>query len=203
MGAHTTVSERLADAPVAMLVEAARDGDDRAWRALVDRFGGSLWAIARSHRLTATDAADVSQVTWLRLFQNLDRIEAPERVGAWLATTARREAMRVVRLSGRQQATSDDSMASIGDDVPPMDAYVLADERKRLLWELISRLPTRCQLILRGLTTESPLSYDDLSEAARIPRGSLGPTRARCIEHLRKLVAEVGISDEDARSIGP
>jgi RNA polymerase sigma factor (sigma-70 family) len=201
MNGQTAVDGRLSDSPVSMLFEAARDGDDKAWQALVDRFAGLLWAIARSHRLTATDAADVSQTTWLRLFENLHRIENPDSVGGWLATTARREAMRVLRRSGRQRPANDDSMSALTDvHAPPLDARLLADERDRALWELISVLPTRCQLILRLLTTESPLSYDDLSEAACIPRGSLGPTRARCLEHLRKLAADAGISGESTGS---
>jgi RNA polymerase sigma factor (sigma-70 family) len=201
MKGHTESRDSLIGVPVATLVEAARAGDDKAWKALVDRFSGLLWAIARSHRLSATDAADISQTTWLRLFENLDHIENPESVGAWLATTARREALRILRVSGRQAPASEDSIAYLGDaDTTPPDGRLLAEERDRALWALIGRLPTRCQLMLRLLTTDSPLSYDDLSVAVGMPRGSLGPTRARCLEHLRRLAEEAGISSEDAHS---
>ena len=83
------------------LVFAAKAGDSQAWNALVDRFASTVWAVARAHRLSAADAADVSQTTWMRLVEHLDRIEQPERVGAWLATTARRESLRILRLGGR------------------------------------------------------------------------------------------------------
>jgi DNA-directed RNA polymerase specialized sigma24 family protein len=86
---------------IALFVKGAAVGEQAAWDALVDRFGPTVWAIARAHRLNPSDAADVSQTTWLRLVENLHRIEQPERVGAWLATTARRESLRVLRLASR------------------------------------------------------------------------------------------------------
>src|SRR5436309_1881414 len=85
------------DAAAAALVRAAAAGDHASWETLVDRFGGLVWAIARAHRLTSADAADVSQTTWLLLVEHLDRIRRPELVGSWLASTAHRECLRVLR----------------------------------------------------------------------------------------------------------
>ena len=79
---------------LAELVEAAARGDQRAWNEIVERFQRLVWATARAHRLSSADAADVAQTTWLRLVENLDRIREPEHLGAWLATTARRESIR-------------------------------------------------------------------------------------------------------------
>src|SRR5215469_15461018 len=93
------------DASIADLVRAAANGESKGWDALVDRFAPTVWAVARAHRLSAADAADVSQTTWMRLVENLHRIDQPERVGAWLATTARRESLRVLRLASRQTPT--------------------------------------------------------------------------------------------------
>src|ERR1700736_5759838 len=93
---------------VAGWLKAAAAGDATAWDALVGRYSNLVWAVARGHRLNAADAADVSQTTWLRLVEHLDRIEQPERVGAWLATTARRESLRVLRMAGRQIPNGDD-----------------------------------------------------------------------------------------------
>src|SRR5687768_5646197 len=84
-------------------VDAARRGDERAWEALVQRYSGLIWAIARGHGLNAADAADVAQTTWIKLVEHLGRIEDPRRIGAWLATTARRECLRLVRDRARQQ----------------------------------------------------------------------------------------------------
>jgi hypothetical protein len=86
---------------VASLVGRAAEGDQTAWNALVDRYAGTVWLIARAHGLGTADAADVSRTTWLRMADHLHRIEAPEQLGAWMATTARRESLRLLRLSGR------------------------------------------------------------------------------------------------------
>src|SRR5579862_4969584 len=89
---------------VAGWLRAAAGGDAKAWDCLVERFNNLVWAVARSHRLSSADAADVSQTTWLRLVENLDRIQQPERLGAWLATTARRESLAAIRRGGRHVA---------------------------------------------------------------------------------------------------
>jgi RNA polymerase sigma factor (sigma-70 family) len=180
------------------VVERATAGDSGGWDQLVDRFAGMVWAISRSYRLSAADAADVAQTTWLRLVQHLDRIEQPERIGAWLAVTARHEALRVARAASRQLPMGDE----VTDDLLPEESVsnddaLLAGERARELWALVTRLPVRCQLILRLLTADPPLSYRDLGEALDMPIGSIGPTRARCLEHLRKIASSAGISLEE------
>jgi RNA polymerase sigma factor (sigma-70 family) len=177
------------------LVRAAGAGDFDAWNELVNRFAGMVWAVARRHRLSAADAADVSQTTWLRLVEQLNRIEHPERVGGWLATTARRESLRVLRLADRQVSASHDNFLdlTIAADDSPEDA-VTTQERDRELWQLFSQLPSRCQMILQLLGGDEPLSYADLAAALEMPVGSLGPTRARCLDHLRRLAATRGIS---------
>ena len=91
-------------------MRAANDGDEAAWETIVDRFSGLVWATVRAHRLSPAEAADVAQTTWLRLVENLDRIKDPERLGAWLATTARRECLRHIRLRGRELPTGEDAL---------------------------------------------------------------------------------------------
>ena len=86
----------LASASVATLVQKARDADQGAWEELVSRFGGMIAATGRRYRLTAADVAELQQTTWLRLVENLHRVEQPERIGGWLATTARRESLQIL-----------------------------------------------------------------------------------------------------------
>src|SRR6266436_6635561 len=93
----TTDNETMRTAVIAGLVRGASSGDRQAWNALVDRFHPMVYAVARGHRLSPSDAADVAQTTWLRLVEHLDRINHAERLGAWLATTARRESLRLLR----------------------------------------------------------------------------------------------------------
>src|SRR3954464_637874 len=87
---------------LSQLVHAGGDGDQAAWDALVDRFASLVWSVARAHRLSAADAADVSQTTWLRLAEHIGRLRDPERLAGWLSTTARNECLKVLRHAGRQ-----------------------------------------------------------------------------------------------------
>jgi RNA polymerase sigma factor (sigma-70 family) len=185
-----------------LLVERVRGGDVTAWNAIVDRFAGLVWGVARRHRLSASDAADVSQTTWLRLVEHIDRIQDPERVGGWLATTARHEALRVIRISDRELPSEHDNYVDLraAENAEAVDADLLTEERDRELWELISLLPARCQLLLSVLHDESRLSYVEIGQTLDMPTGSIGPTRARCLEHLRRLAASRGITSVESVS---
>ena len=181
---------------VAELVVDAGKGDTAAWDALVERFAGLVTAVVRTYRLSPADAADVSQTTWLRLIENLHRISQPDRVGGWLATTARRESVRILRLADRQVPTSDEDLERLTDaPTVSVDRDLLVDERDRALWEMFTKLPARCRLVLLALVGEPPMSYRDLSDVLDMPVGSIGPTRARCLERLRALAADAGNLD--------
>ena len=173
------------DTDAGPLVRAAAAGDDAAWSALVDRYSGLVWAIARNHRLGAADADEVFQTTWLRLVEHVDRLQDPAKVGGWLATTARHESLRLLRRAGRQ--------IPMGDDLPepdchapaPDEALLLAD-RDSTLRAAFARLPERDQRLLRLLTADPMPSYEEIGLALNMPTGSIGPTRARCLERLRR-----------------
>ena len=176
----------MTEATHAELLDAAAGGDQRAWDALVERFSGLVWSIARAHRLSATDAADVSQTAWLRLVENLGRIRDPERVGAWLATTTRNECLRVIRKSGRQVPTDMDVDDEPPDlDSPPPDRGLLTDERDAALWRAFSSISERCQVLLRLLMADPRPSYEEICAVLGMPQGSIGPTRQRCLDKLR------------------
>jgi RNA polymerase sigma factor (sigma-70 family) len=182
-GAHAR--QRRSGEDVARLVRSARFGDKRAWDALVEEFSGLVWAVARAHRLSADDAADVAQVTWLRLVGNLDGINQPERVGAWLATTARRECLRVLRVGSRDVLSDEDPPDRESADPGPGNAVVRA-ERNEVLWRCFRRLPQRDQSLLRLLLTDPRPPYEEIAAALDMPIGSIGPTRARALERLRR-----------------
>lgn len=176
------------------LVRAAADGDEAAWRGLVDRFSGLVWAVARAHRLASADAADVFQTTWLRLAEHIGRIEHPERVGAWLATAARRECLQNLRSAARATPTGDldrlDVTSAVGN---PTEEAVLAAEQQRedadraaAMWRAVGRLPGRCRELLRVLMASPPPSYAEIAASLGLPLGSIGPTRARCLQRLRE-----------------
>jgi RNA polymerase sigma factor (sigma-70 family) len=179
---------------LAELVRAASKGDQRAWEGLIGRFGGLVWSVARAHGLSPADAADVSQTAWLRLVEHLHRLRDPERVGTWLAATARHEALRTLRRARRQLPVGDDAEldAELGRSRPPVDspeARTLAAERSDLLWRAFAALPPRCQTLLRVLMADPPPSYQQVAVAMDMPIGSIGPTRGRCLHRLRQLAA--------------
>lgn len=183
---------------VTALVRAAACGDKSAWDRLVDRFAGTVWAVARSYRVSPSDAADISQTTWLRLVENLDRIQQPDRVGAWLATTARRESLRVLRLSGRQIPNGDD-MEVLPDSRQPVSSEhsLVVTQRAALVAGLVGQLAPRSAQLLRMLSADPPLSYKEISQSLDMPVGSIGPTRARALERLKKLALQAGLDPED------
>jgi RNA polymerase sigma factor (sigma-70 family) len=177
---------------VADAVRRAAAGDRAAWEDLVAAFGRLVWSIAVAHRLPPADAAEVSQTTWLRLVENLDRITQPERLGGWLATTARRESLRLIKLRGRETPTDDESRLDHGDDPTPESVAVGRDRDERVR-RAFAALPERCRLLLHMVVVLRP-PYTEVAEALDMPIGSIGPTRARCLERLRRLLATDGIT---------
>ncbi len=169
------------------LVEAARKGDQSAWDEIVDRYGSRVWAVARAHRLSSADAEDVFQVTFLRLVTHIDTIREPNRVGAWLATTARFECLTVLRRRGRAVPSSNDEVLDAPDPLlPSADSRLLADERSAELHAALARLSEPCQRLLRLLMADPEPSYEEVGRALEMPIGSIGPTRGRCLKHLRR-----------------
>jgi RNA polymerase sigma factor (sigma-70 family) len=170
---------------VTELVTSAAMGDQSSWDALVEEFGGMIWAVARAHRLRDADAADVAQATWLRLLEHLQQLNDPACVGGWLATTARRECLRVLRGNGRDVLFGDDGPQHESPDVPPGDALLDA-ERDEALWDGFSCLRASDQALLRLLVADPRPDYNEISAALGMPIGSIGPTRQRALERLRR-----------------
>jgi RNA polymerase sigma factor (sigma-70 family) len=182
------------EASVATLVQLAGQGCSKAWQELVYRFSGMIAATGRRYRLTSADVAELQQITWLRLVENLHKIEQPERIGGWLATTARRESLQLLRRASKYRGGADQMLANMPDQhLADPDAKPIAEERAAVVRAAWQRLSPRCQELLSLLMMDDPLSYKDLSGLLQVPIGSLGPTRGRCLERLRLLVEEEGI----------
>jgi RNA polymerase sigma factor (sigma-70 family) len=179
-------------------VRRAADGERAAWDALVDRFGGLVWAIARGSGLRPSDAADVSQTVWLRLVEHLDRLVNPGRVGAWLATTTRRESIRLRARGDRQVPIGNPRLLDAEEERPrPVDHRLLLRERDDLLREAVAALPERGRTLLTLLVADPPLSYAVVSSMLEMPIGSIGPTRGRVLAQLRRNATRLGIGPSD------
>lgn len=148
--------------------------------------------MTRDFRLAETDAADVVQATWLRLLEHITRIEYPERIASWLATTARHECLRHLAASKKVMLVEDDDAAFCASAVQPeVDERLLADERARAVREALSKLPSRSQQLLELLMADPPVSYTEIASQLGVPIGSIGPTRGRCLERLRLILQPI------------
>lgn len=180
--------------PLRRLLGRAAEGDQSAWDAIVARYSGLVWATVRAHRLAPSEAGDIVQTVWLRLVEHIRDIRDPERLGGWLATTARRESLRFLRTAGRTVPTAEAAdLEPVDPQVPAVEAELLAAERDAALWRAFARLSDRCQQLLRLLVADPAPSYQEVGEALDMPIGSIGPTRARCLERLRAALGEEGM----------
>ncbi len=174
---------------VAELVRRAAAGESWAWERLIDQYSRLIWAITRDFKLVESDAADVAQVTWLRLLENIHKIENPDRVGSWLASTARNECLRCLSNRKRVVLAEDEEVLQSGaTPEPEVDAGLLLAERSEMVREAMARLPWRWQCMLDMLMADPPASYAEISDQLGLPIGSIGPTRSRCLARLRSLL---------------
>jgi RNA polymerase sigma factor (sigma-70 family) len=188
-------AQRRLDADgVSHIVQSAGSGDQEGWNALVREFGGVIRSVARAHQLNDAGAADVAQTTWLRLLEHFEKLKNPAAVGAWLTTTARRECLAVVRENGRHRLYGDDAPEDESPESPPGLA-LLTRERNDALRRGLCRLRSGEQALLRLLVAEPRLGYEEISAALDMPIGSIGPTRQRALERLRKELERQGTLD--------
>lgn len=180
----------------AELVRLARSGDQDAWYELVRRYAPVVWRVARAHRLDPADAADVSQNTWIALAEHLSAIREPDRVAAWLASTARRQSLRL--LAARRREAYPEWWPDAVEDPDPdrwPEPHTLRTARDRLLWRAFTALPERCRQLL-GLLAHAPeLSYAQLAHVLGLKTGSIGPSRGRCLHELRRKLAILGVRE--------
>ncbi|MFI6175435.1 RNA polymerase sigma factor [Nonomuraea sp. NPDC051191] len=170
----------------ASLVSDAQEGDAQAWERLVEEFTPMLRSRIRRFRLGHEDAQDVLQTTWLLAWQNLKRVEDPQRMPGWLATIAFRECLKLTRRT-REICTPDlDTLGSTDDVDRELARIWLAGT----LEELVEELPTAQRVLFRALTETSEPHYVDVARRLGRPVGSIGPTRARCFAKLRGLLQD-------------
>jgi RNA polymerase sigma factor (sigma-70 family) len=178
-----------ADSEVAGWVRQAAAGDLHAWNRLVDQYARLIWSITAKFKLVESDAADVVQTTWMRLIEHIDRIEQQDRVGSWLASTARNECLRHVAARKRiVLVLQDDEFDCADHHGPTVDEALLASERAADVRAAMANLPPQWQRLMELLMSDPPLTYAEISDKLGLPVGSIGPTRGRCLARLRVLL---------------
>src|SRR5262245_19975875 len=190
--ASTLIPPQLTDSPadptVSDLVARAKAGDRQAWDALIERYAPLIWSICRRHRLGRADADAVAQSVWLRLVDQVDRLRDPAALPGWLATTARRECLRVLCATQGPRATMYAmDVESLPDERAGLaDQGLLAAERQAALREAFDQLPPNGKQLISLLIADPPLPYADISARLGIPVGSIGPNRSRYLDKMRR-----------------
>jgi len=174
------------------LIQACRAGEAQAWERLLDRYERLVFSIPLNYGLTTDDAADIAQITFTILIQSLDTLREDTRLAPWLATVARRHTWRLLARARREAV---DPQEDAGEREPPDDGDS-ADAVER--WETIqwidhglNLIDERCRRLLLALyfDPDSP-SYDEVASRFNMPLGSIGPTRARCLERLKRHLSQ-------------
>jgi RNA polymerase sigma factor (sigma-70 family) len=184
-GRHSCDLRRASDGDVVLM--AAR-GDERAWKELVNRFDRMVLRAAKRHGLNDAEAADARQITWLRLMTHAHGLRDPGRVGAWLATSARRQGLEMAVSREREVLSADpvtEHAAGAGVQAG-VDVLVLREKYEPALERALTRLPASYRRLIELLSSDMCLSYDDAAKALGVPIGSIGPMRLRCLQILRR-----------------
>jgi RNA polymerase sigma factor (sigma-70 family) len=184
------------------LVTRAKNGEQQAWDALVERYAPLIWSICRHYRLEAADAEDVGQSVWLKLVTHLDHLRDSAALPGWLATTTRRECGRVLHATGRRRASEQVLIAANLPDteIIPAEQELLVAEQQAALRDALARLPPACQQLLTLLMADPPVPYAEISARLGIPAGSIGPNRRRCLNRLSRDPAIVALMNSEAAS---
>lgn len=180
---------RMSSDSITELLSRAAEGDRDAWRSLVDQYHRLVWSVIRGFRFDAATSEDVFQTVWQRLMENCSKIRDPERLPGWLSTTTRNEALRVVRHQKRQVPSEFEYDVS-DPTAMGFDERLIDDETQRAALRAFAKLSEDAQQLLRLFCADPPIDYQTISEMVDRPVGSLGPTRARILDKLRKLMTE-------------
>ncbi|MGH3781607.1 MAG: RNA polymerase sigma factor [Pseudonocardiaceae bacterium] len=187
MATGTSINDASVDATskVADLLPRVGDGDSEAWEEILRRYDTLVSATVRSFRLQDADRLDVVQTTWLRLAENAHRVRHPERLGGWLATTARRECLRILRQIRPVAHHFETDLEAVADpSVGPEQSAIQTDSTRRL-WKHVDELSPRRRILLRALFTDNARPYAEIASNVGIPLGAIGPTRTRALQQLR------------------
>jgi RNA polymerase sigma factor (sigma-70 family) len=187
------------------LVTRARNGERRAWDALVEQYAPLVWSICRRQRLGSAEAGDVSQTVWLRLVDELAAVRDQAALPAWLAAATLRECGRVRRAARRQQAAAymPDATGVAGAPAPMAEHELLMAERNAALREAFTHLPPGSQQLIAMLVEDPPVTDAEIAARLGIPAGSVGPSRGRCLEQLRGHPAVAALISAGRPAAGP
>lgn len=191
------------DSSVSALVARVGDGDQEAWNEIIERYSPLVWSICARYQLSRPDIDDVGQSVWLLLVENIASLREAAALPGWLATTTRRECLRVLRATRRHDHADlpPEEQMPQDADAATIEQEIIVAERNAALRAAFAELAPSCHELLSMLITDPPLSYADISAKLDIPMGSIGPTRARCLDRLRRSPHLTGIVGDGAQHV--
>lgn len=178
------------------LVKACLGGDSQAWEALILRYQRLIYSIPTRAGFSPVDAADIFQSVCLKLFEKLTTLRKQEKISSWLMTTTTRECWRIVEKRRRETQPSiydqdyeRDIVSRLASEEPLADQRRIAFERQQIVREAVEGLSERCRSLIKLLfySKEEP-SYSDIARQTKVPLNSIGPTRARCLQKLKRIL---------------
>lgn len=170
------------------LLEAARQGDQDAWMEIVHRYERVIRAATATFRLGSSDTIDVVQSTWLRLLEHAATIREPNKLGGWLATTARRECLTLIRRGRREVPLEGQGFEPQSAEPTPEEAAIAAEMQVRVR-AATSALSGRPGALIDALFYQPCYNYAQVAHDIGMPIGSIGPTRIRTLQTLRQTLS--------------
>lgn len=193
MTTATISNDAIATDSVADLLLGVGDGNPAAWDEILRRYGKLVSTTVRSFHLQEADALDAMQMTWLRLAENAEQVQFPERLGGWLVTTARRECLHILRHVRLGPHLTEMRPETVADPSADPEQHTIDADTTQTLRKLVNKLSPRRRTLIRMLFTDNPCSYAEVARIAGIPPGGIGPTRARALRQMRGMLDSVAL----------
>jgi RNA polymerase sigma factor (sigma-70 family) len=173
------------------LVDACLRGDETAWASLIRRYRRLIYTVPLRFGMPLSAAEEIFQEVSLILLQKLHTVRDETRLSAWIVTVTRRACIQ--RWRRLPAAISIDELTDHPDEIDSnMEEALLNLERRHALQQAMEQLDERCHKLIQALfLTDPPSSYQEIAQALGVPEGSIGPTRARCLDKLRRIVADI------------
>lgn len=178
------------------LVEACRRGDESAWEIIITKYQNMLFSIPRRAGLSMDLASDVLQDVFITLYEKLDTLEQPQFLRAWLTTTTRHKTIHLIQRESRGKPRSIDEIQEetffeFPDKAPLQDEVLINLEKELQIETAMALMDERCRRLISMLYLETEqIPYAEISAILEIPLGSIGPTRARCLQKLINLLPD-------------
>jgi RNA polymerase sigma factor (sigma-70 family) len=191
----TETASQFVESADSEIVKACLQGSSVAWEALIRRYQRLIYSIPLKARLSQDDAADIFQSVCLKLYEKLESLRDHEKLSSWIITTTTRECWRLVNRQRKEKPADgltseegEETLRQLASEAPLIDQQGIVLEQQQTVRQAVRALPERCKDLVTLLFYKDELSYTEIARQMDMPVASIGPTRARCLEKLRKLL---------------